>query len=177
MPHCIGYPGFRQRYLIGPKTRGTGNFPAVLEGACNGILFPYTLFRSTFMNTTVLIVEDSLETLELLRRIIEKQGDTALLASDGEKGLSYARRFSPDIIILDRLLPKMNGLQVCQVLKAEPATADIPIIFLSVLDSEKDIVEGLKGGADDYIKKPFSPDELTARIETVLRRYRKKGGT
>jgi DNA-binding response OmpR family regulator len=126
------------------------------------------------MNKTVLIVEDSLETLELLRRIIEKQGYTAILASDGEKGLSYAQRFSPAIIILDRLLPKMDGLQVCRILKAESAAEDIPIIFLSVLGSEKDIVEGLKSGADDYIRKPFSPDELIARVETVLRRYQKK---
>jgi len=130
------------------------------------------------MNETILIVEDSLETLELLRRIIEKQGCRAILASDGEKGLSYARRFYPDLIILDRLLPKMNGLQLCEILKSDRSTEEIPIIFLSVLDSEKDIVEGLKSGADDYIRKPFSPDELVARIERVLHRYRqtKKNG-
>ncbi len=129
------------------------------------------------MNETILIVEDSLEILELLRRIIEKQGYRAILAGDGEKGLSYARRFSPDLIILDRLLPKMNGLQVCETLKSDKGTEDMPIIFLSVLDSEKDIVEGLKSGADDYIRKPFSPDELIARIETVLHRYKQKTGT
>jgi len=124
------------------------------------------------MNETILIVEDSLETLELLRRIIEKQGYRAILAGDGEKGLSYARRFYPDLIILDRLLPKMNGLQLCETLKSDRSTEEIPIIFLSVLDSEKDMVEGLKSGADDYIRKPFSPDELIARIERVLHRYR-----
>ncbi len=129
------------------------------------------------MNETILIVEDSLETLELLRRVIEKQGYKAVLAGDGEKGLSYARRFSPDLIILDRLLPKMNGLQVCNTLKSDQSTENIPIIFLSVLDSEKDIVEGLKSGADDYIRKPFSPDELVARIERVLYRYKQKPGT
>ncbi len=126
------------------------------------------------MNETIFIAEDSLETLELLR--LEKQGYMAILAGDGEKGLSYARRFSPDLIILDRPLPKMNGLQVCETLKSDTGTEDIPIIFLSVLDSEKDIVEELKSGADDYIRKPFSPDELIARIETVLHRYKQKTG-
>ncbi len=125
------------------------------------------------MNETILIVEDSLETLELLRRIVQKQGYRAILAGDGEKGLSYARRFHPDLIILDRLLPRMNGLQICKTLKSDLSTEDIPIIFLSVLDSEKDIVEGLKSGADDYIRKPFSPDELIARVERVLHRYKR----
>ncbi|MCK4805453.1 MAG: response regulator [Spirochaetes bacterium] len=125
------------------------------------------------MEKTVLIVEDSPETLELLRRVVEKGGYKTVLANDGEKGLNYARRYMPDLIVLDRLLPRMNGLQVCKKLKNEPDTEDIPIIFLSVLDGEKDIIGGLKAGADDYMKKPFSPDELLARIERVLYRYKK----
>jgi len=125
------------------------------------------------MEETILIVENKLEALELLKRIIEKDGYKTILANDGEKGLTYANRYLPDLIVLERLLPKMNGLQVCKILKENKTTEDIPIIFLSVLDLEKDIIDGLKAGADDYIKKPFSPDELLTRIERVLSRYKK----
>jgi DNA-binding response OmpR family regulator len=123
------------------------------------------------MAKTVLIVEDNPETLEMLRRIIERDGYDTILANDGEKGLDYALRSLPDIIILDRLMPKLNGLQVCRKLKEGEKTRDIPVIFLTILDSEQDIIDGLKAGADDYITKPFSPDELSARIERVLTRY------
>lgn len=122
---------------------------------------------------TILIVEDSPETLELLRRVIEKEGYRTILANDGEKGLQYALKYKPDLIILDRLLPKLPGLQVCNRLRQNASMHDTPIIFLSVLDSEKDIIDGLKSGGDDYITKPFSPDELLARIERVLFRYKR----
>jgi DNA-binding response OmpR family regulator len=127
----------------------------------------------SIMEQTILIVEDNPETLELLRRIVEKDGYKTVLANDGEKGLNYARRYSPDLIVLDRLMPKMNGLQVCKKLKEQDSTSQIPIIFLTILDSETDIIDGLKAGADDYIKKPFSPDELSARIGRILTRYKK----
>jgi DNA-binding response OmpR family regulator len=120
------------------------------------------------MTKTILIVEDTPETLELLRRIIEKEGYKTVLANDGEKGFQYALKYNPDLILLDRLLPKLPGLQVCGRLRQVETTKNTPIIFLSVLDSEKDIVDGLKAGGDDYITKPFSPDELLARIERVL---------
>ena len=125
------------------------------------------------MEKTILIVEDSPETLELLRRVLEKGGYKTTLATDGEKGFSYAQRYLPDLIVLDRLLPKMNGLQVCRKIKELKALENIPIIMLTVLDAEKDIIDGLKAGADDYMKKPFSPDELLARIERVLYRCKK----
>ncbi len=125
------------------------------------------------MEQNILIVEDNPETLELLRRIVEKDGYKTILANDGEKGLNYAQRFRPDLIVLDRLMPKMNGLQVCRKLKEQDSTSQIPVIFLTILDSETDIIDGLKAGADDYIKKPFSPDELSARIERILSRYKK----
>lgn len=125
------------------------------------------------MPETILIVEDTPETLELLRRIIEKEGYKTVLANDGDKGLNYAQKYKPDLILLDRLLPKMNGLQICKKLREMKKMDGTPIIFLTVLDSEKDIVDGLKSGADDYITKPFSPDELLARVERVLIRYKK----
>jgi DNA-binding response OmpR family regulator len=122
------------------------------------------------MEETILIVEDSPETLELLRRVLEKEGYKTVLANDGEKGFNYAKQHLPHLIVLDRLLPKMNGLQICKKLRGLQPTKDIPIIFLSVLDSEKDIIDGLKAGADDYIKKPFNPDEFLARVERILHR-------
>jgi CheY-like chemotaxis protein len=97
-----------------------------------------------------------------------RDGYETILANDGEKGLSYAGRYMPDLILLDRLMPKLNGLQVCRKLKEQESTRHIPIVFLTILDSEQDIIEGLKAGADDYITKPFSPDELSVRIERVL---------
>lgn len=120
------------------------------------------------MAETILIVEDNLETLELLRRIMERDGYETILANDGEKGLSYTSRYMPDLIILDRLMPKLNGLQVCRKLKEQKNTRHIPVVFLTILDSEQDVIDGLKAGADDYITKPFSPDELSVRVERVL---------
>ncbi|MEJ2722637.1 MAG: response regulator, partial [bacterium] len=120
------------------------------------------------MAETILIVEDNLETLELLRRIMERDGYETILANDGEKGLSYAVRYLPDLIILDRLMPKLNGLQVCKKLKEQENTRNIPVVFLSILDSEHDVIDGLRAGADDYITKPFSPDELSVRVQRVL---------
>jgi len=129
------------------------------------------------MDNTILIVEDTPETLELLKRIVEKGGFSTILANDGEKGLDYARRFKPNLVILDRLLPGMNGLQICREIRRNGTLQDTAVIFLSVLDSEKDIVEGLRAGADDYLTKPFSPDELMARIGRVLSRYAKYRGS
>jgi len=120
------------------------------------------------MEKTILIVEDSPETLELLRRIVEKEGYKTILANDGQKGLKYTQDYTPDLIILDRLLPFMDGLTVCKKIRENKTTRDIPIIFLTVLDSERDIVEGLRAGGNDYMKKPFGPDELCARIERTL---------
>ncbi len=124
------------------------------------------------MERTVLILEEHPETLELLRRVLDKEGYRTILATDGEKGLEYARRFLPELVLMERLLTKLNGLQVCRKLKEGEATKNIPVIFLTILDSENDIIDGLNAGADDYIKKPFSPDELLARIARVLSRCR-----
>lgn len=125
------------------------------------------------MEKTILIIEEHPDTLELLRRVLDKGGYKTIIATDGEKGLEYAKRFLPDLILMERLLTKLNGLQVCSKLKEGEETKNIPVIFLTVLDSENDIIEGLNTGADDYIKKPFSPDELLARIARVLSRYRR----
>lgn len=126
------------------------------------------------MPEKILIAENHSHTLEMLRRIIEKEGYQTILANDGEKALQYIHRYRPDLILTERLLPKITGLQICRKLNTH-TIGQIPVIFLSVLDSELDIMEGLRAGADDYLTKPFSPDELNARIERVLARYRLSG--
>lgn len=123
------------------------------------------------MKRTILIIDENPQTLELLQRFLEHEGYNTVIANDGEKGLRYIQRHLPHLVLLERLLPRLNGLQVCKKLRGNEATRRVPIIFLTILDSETDIITGLKAGADDYIKKPFSLDELLARIERVLARY------
>ena len=92
-------------------------------------------------------------------------------ANNGEKGLKEARALEPDLILLDLMLPGIQGIDVCRVIKSDANLKNIPIIILSALGQEEDIVKGLDAGADDYVTKPFSLDILNARIKTVLRRY------
>lgn len=121
---------------------------------------------------SVLIVEDDPDIVELLQYTLEREGYPVMVAQNGEKGLAEARRRKPGLIVLDLMLPGLDGLEVCKALKAEEATKGIPIVMLTAKGEESDIVLGLEFGADDYVKKPFSPRELVARIRTVLRRGR-----
>jgi len=117
----------------------------------------------------VLLIDDDVQIQELIRFHLEKDGVAVLTASDGERGLDLARRETPDLIILDLTLPVMDGYDVCKLLRAEKDTEDIPIIILSARGDVADKVVGLELGADDYITKPFSPRELSARIKARLR--------
>ena len=121
---------------------------------------------------SVLIVEDDPDIVELLQYTLEREGYPVMVAQNGEKGLAEARRRKPGLIVLDLMLPGLDGLEICKALKAEDATKGIPIVMLTAKGEESDIVLGLEFGADDYVKKPFSPRELVARIRTVLRRGR-----
>ena len=118
----------------------------------------------------VLIVEDEADVRELLRYNFEHEGFTALEAADGELALTLAQRERPALIVLDLMLPGMDGLEVCRALRNSEATARIPIIIVTARASEVDKVLGLEMGADDYLVKPFSPRELLARVKAVLRR-------
>lgn len=120
----------------------------------------------------VLVVEDEENLLEALKYNLERDGYTALTASDGERGLTLAREHRPDLVILDIMLPQLDGLEVCRILRRE---SDMPIIMLTAKGEEVDRVVGLELGADDYITKPFSMRELLARLRTVLRRTRGGG--
>jgi two-component system phosphate regulon response regulator PhoB len=120
----------------------------------------------------VLIVEDDRDILNLLSFTFRNQGYQVIQSSQGEEGLRLARTQNPDIVILDLMLPGINGLEVCKELKAKAATARIPVIMLTAKGEEGDRITGLETGADDYVVKPFSPRELVLRLEAVLRRSR-----
>lgn len=118
----------------------------------------------------ILVVDDEKNILELVRFNLEREGYQVITSLDGVRGLELARSENPDLIVLDVMLPEMNGLEVCRELHQDPATKKIPIIMLSARADELDRVLGLEMGADDYVTKPFSPRELVARIKARLRR-------
>ncbi len=119
----------------------------------------------------MLVVEDEESILELLRYNLDKAGFTVIPAGSGEDGLALARRRRPDLILLDLMLPGMDGLEVCRLLKKSKETEGIPVIMLTARGEEADIVTGLELGADDYLTKPFSPRVLLAHIRATLRRF------
>ncbi len=125
------------------------------------------------MKRKILVVDDDKKTVDLVRLYLEKDGYQVLLAYDGQAALALARQKRPDLLVLDVMLPKLDGLDLCRVLRAEAAT---PIILLTARTTEDDKLLGLDLGADDYVTKPFSPRELLARIRAVLRRAGLDGG-
>jgi DNA-binding response OmpR family regulator len=126
------------------------------------------------MKEKILIVDDEKDIVKMLDYNLKKEGFRMVSASDGEDALDLAGREHPDLIILDLMLPGMDGLEVCKTLKKENKTSGIPIIMLTAKTQEADKVVGLEIGADDYVTKPFSPRELIARVKAVLRRSKEK---
>ena len=125
------------------------------------------------MVETVLIVEDDRTTSELIDMYLKRDGYKVIAAYDGIEGLRMARDANPNLIVLDLSLPGMDGKEVCQTIRGE---SDIPIIMVTARVEEEDRLMGLNLGADDYVTKPFSPRELTARIRAVLRRAKRNNG-
>lgn len=123
-------------------------------------------------NPTILVVDDEEDLLELLRYDLTRQGFRVICASTGEEALSVARSEIPDLILLDLMLPGLDGLQVTRRLKEDPGTRNIPVAMLTARGEEADIVTGLELGAEDYITKPFSKRVLAARLKALLRRGR-----
>jgi len=119
---------------------------------------------------TVLVIDDERDLIELVSYNLKKEGYLVKGAYDGESGLAMAVRDLPDIVLVDLMLPGIDGLDVCRRLRSETRTARIPIIMLTAKSAESDRIVGLELGADDYVTKPFSPRELAARIKAVLRR-------
>jgi Response regulators consisting of a CheY-like receiver domain and a winged-helix DNA-binding domain len=118
----------------------------------------------------ILIVDDEKDIVELVSYNLEKEGFKTVKAYDGEAALGMVRSAKPDLMILDLMLPKMNGLDVCRAIRRNPETANLPIIMLTAKGDEIDKIIGLEIGADDYVTKPFSVKELIARVRTILRR-------
>ena len=118
----------------------------------------------------ILIVDDERSIVEAVKYNLEKAGFRTVVAHDGARALELARKELPDLILLDWMLPEIDGLEVCRLLKRDEKTKQVPIVMLTVKAEETDKVLGLEMGADDYVTKPFSPRELVARIKAILRR-------
>jgi DNA-binding response OmpR family regulator len=122
------------------------------------------------MKPKILLVDDEPDALEVLGFKLREAGFTPIFARDGGRALATARQERPDLIVLDLMLPEVDGLEVCKILRRDPATSAIPILMLTARAAEMDRVLGLELGADDYVTKPFSPRELVLRIRKLLQR-------
>ncbi len=120
----------------------------------------------------IMVVDDEAYIVELVKFNLEKEGYQVVVAYDGLKALDMVRKELPDLILLDIMIPSMDGLEVCRLLKQDPTYKTIPIIMLTAKGEELDTILGLEMGADDYIKKPFSPREMVARVNARLRALR-----
>jgi len=118
----------------------------------------------------VLVVEDDRDIAELVRRYLEKAGFSVTVISSGQEALIRLTESPPDLLILDLMLPHVDGIEICRIARANPKTGAIPIIMLTARAEESERITGLETGADDYIAKPFSPNELVARVRALLRR-------
>lgn len=122
----------------------------------------------------ILVVDDEPKIVDIVKAYLEREGYQLLLAYDGKSALELARQQSPDLIVLDLMLPEISGLDVCRTLRSESA---VPIIMLTARDETTDKIVGLELGADDYVTKPFDPKELVSRVKAVLRRTENRGTT
>ena len=120
--------------------------------------------------TKIVVIEDEPDIQEIITYNLKREGYQVTAVSRGDEGLTVVRNQAPSLVILDLMLPGMDGLSVCQQLRADPLTKDTPIVIVSAKEEESDVVIGLGLGADDYVPKPFSPRELLARVKAVLRR-------
>jgi two-component system alkaline phosphatase synthesis response regulator PhoP len=119
---------------------------------------------------TVLVIDDEKDLIELVRYNLDKEGFDVVAAHDGTSGLEIATRHKPNLVVLDLMMPGMDGLEVCRRMRGDERTRRIPVIMLTAKAAETDRIVGLELGADDYVTKPFSPRELVARVKAVLRR-------
>ena len=123
---------------------------------------------SRMLNEVALVVDDSPDTLGFINETLDAAGISVLLALDGQQALTIAEKVQPDIILLDAVMPNMDGFETCRRLKANTALADIPVIFMTGLSDTEDVVRGLQAGGVDYLSKPVDPDELVARLRVHL---------
>ncbi len=128
------------------------------------------------MPDLVMVIEDEKEIRDLLQYNLEKAGFRVAAFADGENGLRQLFASRPDLVVLDLMLPGRNGLEILREVRGEPATADLPMLVVTARGAEMDKLLGFEHGADDYLTKPFSPRELVARVQALLRRARPAGG-
>mgnify|MGYP001218847300 FL=1 len=126
--------------------------------------------------STILVVDDDQTTIDIIRLRLERDGNRVIEARDGEAALAAAASAQPDLIVLDLMMPRLDGLDVCHILRRD-MNSNVPIIMVTARASEDDTLAGLECGADDYLTKPFSPRELSARVSAVLRRTKPAGPT
>ncbi|MCC7130225.1 MAG: two-component system response regulator [Anaerolineae bacterium UTCFX2] len=119
----------------------------------------------------ILIAEDERDIRELISFTLKFAGHEVIATSNGEEALQAARNEMPDLILLDVRMPRLSGYEACEIIKADPRTRQIPVVFLSAKGQESEVKTGLDAGADEYILKPFSPDQLTARIKAILNNH------
>ena len=138
----------------------------------SGRLFPYGVcdFKREKIMKRVLVIEDDKDIVELVRYNLEKDGYQVASSGDGTTGLAQVRKAPPDLLILDLMLPKLSGLEICKEVRKDVSLNRLPILILTAKGEEADRVVGLELGADDYVTKPFSPRELAARVKALLRR-------
>jgi len=120
---------------------------------------------------TILVVDDEQDLLDLIEYNLKKEGYNVLKAENGVQGLEMAKEHNPNLVLLDIMMPKMDGIEVCEKMRSNPDLKSIPVIFLTARSDEKTEVEGLDTGADDFVTKPISTTKLLSRIKAVLRRY------
>lgn len=125
------------------------------------------------MGSNILLIEDDPGVVDIARAYLAHDGHDVLVANDGLEGLRLARESNPDLLVLDLMLPKIDGIEVCRIIREE---SDVPIVMLTARYGEEDRLAGLDLGADDYITKPYSPKELCARVRAVLRRTARQNG-
>jgi len=128
------------------------------------------------MKPTIVVIEDEPDLLEVLQYNLAREGFQVEGATDGEEGLALITKSRPDLVLLDLMLPVIDGLEICRRVRYDSATRSVPIIMVSAKGEESDVILGLELGADDYVTKPFSPRELIARVRSVLRRGRSSSG-
>jgi DNA-binding response OmpR family regulator len=121
----------------------------------------------------ILIAEDERDIRDLVAFTLRFAGHEVFAASNGEETVEMAPKVNPDLILMDVRMPRMTGYEACKILKANPDLKDIPIVFLTARGQEAEIQQGLEVGAEEYLLKPFAPDHLTARIKTILAKFRK----
>lgn len=127
------------------------------------------------LRARILVVEDDKDIVELVRYNLEKDGYQITACSDGATGLAQIRKSPPDLLLLDLMLPKLSGLEICKEIRRDDRLGRLPILMLTARGEEADRVVGLELGADDYVTKPFSPRELVARVKALLRRVQQPG--